>query len=60
MLLKTKLIKQDNVGHLFYFILFFLKKQSKNKNTHTHAHKKKDKKIKRDEITRSRPPPFSF
>ena len=47
-------IKQDNAGHLFYFILFFNKQ---NKNTHTHIHtKKKDKKRKRDEITCSRPP----
>ena len=52
MLLKIKLIKQDNAGHLLY-------KQNKNKNTHTHIHtKKKDKKRKRDEITRSHPPPF--
>ena len=59
MLLKIKLIKQDNAGHLFYFILFFLTNKTKTK-THTHIHTKKDKKRKRDEITRSRPPPFSF
>ena len=56
MLLKIKLIKQDNAGHLFYFIFF--NKQNKNKNTHNTQ--KKDKKRKRDETTRSRPPPFSF
>ena len=61
MLLKIKLIKQDNAGHLFYFILFFLTNKTKTKtHTHTHTHKKRDKKRKRDEITRSRPPPFSF
>ena len=59
MLLKIKLIKQDNAGHLFYFIFIFFNKQNKNKNTHTHTHihtQKKDKKRKRDEITRSRAP----
>ena len=55
MLLKIKLIKQDNAGHLFYFF----NKQNKNKNTHTYT-QKKDKKRKRGEITCSRPPPFSF
>ena len=42
MLLKIKLIKQDNAGHLFYFF----NKQNKNKNTHTHTHTKKRQKNK--------------
>ena len=53
MLLKIKLIKQDNAGHLLY-----KQNKSKNTHTHTHTHTKKDKKRKRDEITRSQPPPF--
>ena len=59
MLLKIKLMKQDNAGHLFYFLLFFFNKQNKNKNTHTYT-QKKGKKRKRDEITRSCPFSFSF
>ena len=43
MLLKIKLIKQDNAGHLF---IYFFNKLNKNKNTHTHIHAKKDKKRK--------------
>ena len=59
MLLKIKLIKQDNAGHLFYFI--FLTNKTK---THT-LKKQKTKKMtkkkrKQDEITHSRPRPFSF
>ena len=42
MLLKIKLIKQDNAGHLFYFI-FFLTNKTKIK-THTHTQKKIQKK----------------
>ena len=41
MLLKIKLIKQDNAGHLFYFIIFLTNKTT---NTHIHTHKKKEKK----------------
>ena len=37
MLLKIKLMKQDNAGHLFYFILFFFQ-QTKQKQKHTHIH----------------------
>ena len=63
MLLKIKLMKQDNAGHLLNFI--FLTNKTKTK-THTHTHnnnnnnKRQKKKRKRDEITRSSPPPFSF
>ena len=46
MLLKTKLKKQDNAGHLFYFIFF--NKQNKNKNTHTHTHIHTQKKTKKE------------
>ena len=45
MLLKIKLMKQDNAGHLFYFILFFLTNKTKTK-THTHIHTKKRQKKK--------------
>ena len=41
MLLKIKLIKQDNAGHLFYFV--FLTNKTKTK-THTYTQKKKTKK----------------
>ena len=59
MLLKIKLIKQDNAGHLFYFIFFLTNKTKAKSHTHIHT-RKKDKKRKRDEITCCRPSPFSF
>ena len=41
MLLKIKLIKQDNAGHLFYF----LKNKTKTRaHTHTYTQKKRQKK----------------
>ena len=55
MLLKIKLIKQDNAGHLFYFTFFLTNKTKTKTNIHTHTHKKNDKKRKRDEITCFRP-----
>ena len=45
MLLKIKLIKQDNAGHLFIYLFFFLTNKTKTK-THTHTHTKKRQKNK--------------
>ena len=53
MLLKIKLIKQDNAGHLFYFF----NKQNKNKKTHTHTHKWQKKE---NEMKLLAPAPFPF
>ena len=44
MLLKIKLIKQDNAGHLFYFIFFLTNKTRTKTHTHTYTHKKRQKK----------------
>ena len=41
MLLKIKLIKQDNAGHLFYFIYLTNKTKTK-KHTHTKRQKKEN------------------
>ena len=60
MILKIKLIKQDNAGHLFYFIFF--NKQNKNKNTHTHTHTHTKKTKKENEMKLLTPAalPFQF
>ena len=58
MLLKIKLIKQDNAGHLLCFI-FFLTNKTKTK-THTHTHKKKQTKKKKNEMKLLTPAPLPF
>ena len=45
MLLKIKLIKQDNAGHLFYFVYLTNKTKTKT-HTHTHTQKKRQEKEK--------------
>ena len=60
MLLKIKLIKQDNAGHLF--ILFFFK-QTKQKQKHTDTHIHTQKKTKKENEMKLLAPallPFHF
>ena len=44
MLLKIKLIKQDNAGHLLYFFFFLTNKTKTKTHTHTYTQKKIQKK----------------
>ena len=45
MLLKIKLTKKDNAGHLLLLLLLFFNKQNKTKkHTHIYTHKKRQKK----------------